>query len=61
MKFEELLEIIRILARSQGFYSRLLDALEDATPKQIKEVKKVWESKNFKDEVEFVMYLEGGE
>lgn len=61
MKFNELLEIIRILAKSQGFYGRLLDALENATPEQIKEIKKVWESKNFKDEVEFVMFLEGGE
>lgn len=61
MKFEQLLEVIRMLASSQGFYSRLLDALEEATPEQIKKVKEVWESKNFKDEVEFVMYLEGGE
>lgn len=59
MKFDELLEIIRTLAKSQGFYSRLLDALVDASPNQIKKVKKVWESKDFKDEVDFILYLEG--
>lgn len=60
MKFDELLEIVKILAKSQEFYSNLLDVLSDATPDQIKKVKKVWESKNFKDELEFIKFLERG-
>lgn len=58
MKFEEILNGIKELAKSQGFYGRLYrDLMED---KELMEnFKKATERQNFTDIVDFVMWLEG--
>lgn len=61
MKREEILNIIKELAKSQGFYSRLyIDLLyaKDNHPEEYEEVMQELESKNFKDPVDLILYLE---
>ena len=63
MKMEDLLNIIRELSISQGFYGRLLYELEElksTNPRAYKDVVKDWESKNFTDSLDFIIWLEGG-
>lgn len=58
MKFEEILNGIRELAKSQGFYGRLYrDLMED--DELMENFKKATERQNFTDIVDFVMWLEG--
>lgn len=61
MKREQILGIIKDLAKSQGFYSRLyIDLLyaKDNRPEEYDEAMSVLESKNFKDPVDLILYLE---
>lgn len=58
MKRNEIMDAIRVLANSQGFYARLLESIE-----ALDEVKKemffeMMEAQNFKDTVDLVMFLE---
>lgn len=61
MSFDEILNVIKSLANSQGFYSRLykniLD-LEENDPYSFSNLKKSMENKNFKDPVDVVLYFE---
>lgn len=53
---------IRMLSRSQGMYGRLLEDLEwlrDNDPYEFDAIMDELESKNFVDEVDLVLYLEG--
>lgn len=59
MKEREILETFRQLARSQGFYGRLLGAIEDMAEDDYRELFDILESQNFKDPVDLVLYLEG--
>ena len=52
------MDVIRSLACSQGFYGRLLRDLE-SNPEAKEEFLSEAESKNFRTEVDFVMWLEG--
>lgn len=57
MKFEEILNGIKELAKSQGFYCRLYrDLMED--DELMENFKKATERQNFTDIVDFVMWLE---
>jgi hypothetical protein len=56
MKANEILETIKMLAKSQGFYGRLLNAIE--TSEERESILAELESKNFKDPVDLVMFLE---
>ena len=56
MKANEILETIKMLAKSQGFYGRLLNAIE--TSEEGEDILAELESKNFKDPVDLVMFLE---
>lgn len=60
MRFEEVMLLIKNLAKSQGFYGRMLNAIEDMDANALKKFKKFIEENNFKDSVEFVMFVEGG-
>lgn len=51
MKKEEILEAIRSLAKSQGFYSRLLEELTDEKLDYL-------EKQGFEDYVDLIMFLE---
>ena len=58
---EQCVEVIKNLAQSQGFYSRLyaniLDTKENY-PEAWEDFKEVMESQNFKDPVDIVMFFE---
>ena len=60
MKYEEIKEVIKSLARSQGFYGRQLRFLEEVekNEEQFEEVKKVLEGQNFKEPLDIVMWFE---
>ena len=60
MKFEEVMLLIRNLSKSQGFYGRMLNAIEELDADGLEEFKTFIEEKNFKDSLEFVMFIEGG-
>lgn len=62
MKMEELLNIIKQLANSQGFYGRLLRELEEIKqqePIKYADIVEKWEAKKFTDAVQFILWLEG--
>ena len=60
MKYEEIKEVIKSLASSQGFYGRQLRFLEEIekNEEQFEEVKKVLEEQNFKEPLDIVMWFE---
>lgn len=58
MKFEEIMEVIKSLAKSQGSYGRLLNNINELDDESKAELKADWESRNFKDSVDFILYLE---
>ena len=61
MKREQILETIADLAKTQGFYGRLLVSLADLKsndPEKYEKTMSELEAKNFKGELELIMYLE---
>ena len=58
MKREEIMEIIKSLANSQGLYSRLYRDLMELDEDEYDEVMTELESQNFKDGVDLVMFIE---
>ncbi len=61
MKFKEIMLLIRNLAKSQGMYGRLLEAIEELDAADLENLKHFFEEKNFKDPVDFVLFYEGGQ
>ena len=58
---DQVIEVIKDLAKSQGKYKRLLDNIthcKENEPKVFESFKTVMESKKFKDPVDIVMYFE---
>lgn len=61
MNREQIMQVIRTLAKSQGFYSRLLENLmemRDERPDELDNYLSLLESKNFQDELDIVLYFE---
>ena len=58
MKREEILQAIKSLAKSQGFYSHLLKCIEESPAEQQDLFFRHLESMHFKDVVDLVIYLE---
>lgn len=58
MKREEIMETIKMLANSQGLYSRLYGELMEMDEDELDEVMTELESQNFKDGVDLVMFIE---
>lgn len=61
MKMKDIMELIEYLSRSQGFYGRMLLSiyeLEDTDHEAYEELVEDWESRNFKDPLDFVLYVE---
>ncbi len=56
MKANEILEAIKMLAKSQGFYGRLLNSIE--TSEEREAILAELESENFGDVVDMVMFFE---
>ena len=59
MKMEEIMKLIEMLAKSNGFYSRLLNEIAELPEHVYNELKEEWEEQNFKDDIEFILWLEG--
>lgn len=63
MKMNEILDVIRMLASSQGSYGRMYDSIMELKaydPIGYDELVEELESKNFSDAVDFIMFVEGG-
>ena len=58
MKKEEILNNIKMLATQQGFYGRILNALEEMSESERNDVLQLLEEQNFQDVVDMVMYFE---
>lgn len=58
MNFEQVLEAVRGLSRSQGFYGRMLEQLENLTSEQRKEFEEALEENGVLDVIDLVMFLE---
>ena len=61
MNREQILQVIRELAKSQGFYGRLLENLmemRDERPDELDNYLSLLESKNFQDTLDVVLYFE---
>ena len=58
MKREEIMETIKSLASSQGFYGRLYRSLMELDEEKYNEVMTELESQNFKDGIDLIMYIE---
>lgn len=58
MNRDEILENIRLLANSQGFYSRMYVRLSDGS-KESDEALEYLEQQHFKDAVDMILFLEG--
>ena len=54
MNRQEILDVVKSLAMSQGYYGRLYDALTNGTEYALQEM----EEQNFKDAVDMIMWLE---
>lgn len=54
----DIMVVFKSLARSQGFYGRLICAINDADESSREEFWQNLESKKFKDAVEVIMYIE---
>lgn len=59
MKMNQIMALIKTLARSQGFYGRLLNQIRKLDNESYDKLAGKWESMNFKDGVDFIIYLEG--
>lgn len=59
MKMEDIIKLIRKLAKSQGFYGRLLESITELSDEKYKELTELWEGKNFADDLDFILYIEG--
>ena len=58
MKREAILSLIESLSQSQGCYGRLLSNLMELTDSERDDVLTYWESMNFKDGIDFILFME---
>ena len=61
MKMNDIMAVIKNLSRSQGFYRRLLwdiYELQDRDPETYEELVEDWESRQFKDSLDFILFME---
>lgn len=61
MTREEILDLIKSLARSQGFYGRLYRSRTSASKEDQQAMKEYLETKNFKTGLDFILALEWGD
>lgn len=58
MKKEEIMNNIKMLANQQGFYGRILNALEKMSETERDDVLQSLEEQNFQDVVDMIIYFE---
>lgn len=61
LSLEDVIRLITTLSHSQGFYGRLLRDINEMDEEGIEKLRKVIEEKKFKDNIEFILWIEGGE
>lgn len=59
MNKKEILSTIKMLASSQGFYSRLYANIMNLKSNERGKILQLLENKKFNDSVDLIMYLEG--
>lgn len=59
MNRDEIREVFKQLAMSQGFYGRLLRQIDEADEDVRENFWKDLEDQNFKDSVDLILYIEG--
>ena len=52
------MRVFKSLAQSQGFYGRVVEALENMSEAERDRTFRVLEAQNFKDSVDLVLYME---
>lgn len=63
MKIDDIMELIKGLAKSQGMYGRLYETLiemQEDDPEEWEGLVQELEAKAFKDPLDFIMWYEGG-
>ena len=58
MKYEEFLQVVKTLAKSQGYYSRVLRNIQNLQGEELEDFKQHIEEQKFKDSVDVVKYFE---
>ena len=58
MNINEILDIIKSLAASQGFYGRLLESIQELDADQFEQLKDDLEAQNFSDVLDVVLFFE---
>ena len=61
MKMNQIMDLITELSYSQGMYGRLkrqILELKEYNPCEYKRLVEEWESQNFKDSLDFILYIE---
>jgi len=58
MNKEQIMKTFKSLANSQGFYGRVVEALENMSEAERERNLNVLEAQHFKDPVELVIYME---
>lgn len=58
MKMNEIIDTIKMLAKSQGFYGKLLNSIMSLDTEDFEKVKTELENQNFKDSIDMIMYFE---
>ena len=61
MKMNDIMATIEMLSHSQGLYGRLLwdiYELQDKDPEAYEKLVEEWEAKEFKDSLDFILYIE---
>lgn len=59
MKKSDILKLIKELAGSQGFYSRMYHELTHMDKADRERCLQFFENKNFKTDLDFILYIEG--
>lgn len=59
MDREDIMTVFRDFARSQGFYGRLVEAIETCEPEQREEFWEELEAQNFQNPLDVILYIEG--
>lgn len=58
MKAKDIIEVIKDLSQSQGFYGRILRDIKGLNAEDFREFCRVMEEQNFKDTLDVVMFFE---
>lgn len=61
MLWDDILDVFRTFAQSQGFYGRLLrdlQEIEDYDPDRYEAIKEHFESQHFKDGLDVILFVE---